>query len=158
MDDSLNKLFNDFDRGTMSRRRLLQALGLAAVTAPALAWSQGRCGGDNAGKPGCDTTPAKAPFDPTAWKTIALDHFTMQVGDYKKEAGYYAALMNWKPRSDDGSKAILDIGDFGSVVIRGGYVAPPAPVAPPRPAGDSAAGAGRGGRGGAGGAGGPRTP
>lgn len=155
MDDSLSKLFNDFDRGTISRRRLLHALGLAAVTAPALAWSRGRCGGENAGKPECDTTPAKPPFDSTGWKTIALDHFTLQVADYKKEAGYYAALMNWKPRFDDGSKAILDIGDIGSVVIRGGYVAPPAP---PRPAGDSAAGGGRGGRGGRGGGGGQRAP
>ncbi|HEY4304985.1 MAG TPA: VOC family protein [Gemmatimonadaceae bacterium] len=156
MDDSTKDLFNDFDRGTISRRRLLQALGLAAVTAPAVAWAQGRCGGDNASKPGCDTTPAKAPFDPTGWKTIALDHFTMQVADYKKEAGYYSALMNWKPRMDDGNKAVLDIGDFGNVVIRGGYVAPPTPPAPPRPAGDSAAGGGRGGRGGGGGA--PRAP
>ena len=57
MDDSLNELFNNFDRGTISRRRLLQALGLAAVTAPAVAWAQGRCGGANAGKPG---TPALA--------------------------------------------------------------------------------------------------
>src|SRR3954464_4276769 len=154
MDDSLNDLFNNFDRGTLSRRRLLQALGLAAVTAPAVAWAQGRCGGDNANKPGCDTTPAKAPFDPTGWKTIALDHFTLQAADYKKEAGYFAALMNWKPRMDNGSKAVLDIGDFDSVVIRGGFVAPPPP--PPRPAGDSAAGAGRGGRGGAGGQRAPR--
>jgi catechol 2,3-dioxygenase-like lactoylglutathione lyase family enzyme len=155
MDDSLKDLFNDFDRGTMTRRRLLQALGLAAVTAPAVAWAQGRCGGDNAGKADCDTTPAKAPFDPTGWKTVALDHFTMQVADYKKEAAYYAALMNWKPRMDDGNKAVLDIGDIGSVVIRGGYVAPPTPPTPPRPAGDSAAGAGRGGRAGGGA---PRAP
>ena len=35
MDDSLSKLFNDFDRGTISRRRLLHALGLArAVHTP----------------------------------------------------------------------------------------------------------------------------
>ena len=156
MDDSVKELFNDFDRGTMSRRRLLQALGLAAVSAPALAWSQGRCGGDNAGKPGCDTTPAKAPFDPTGWKTVALDHFTLQVNDYKKEACYYSALMNWKPRMDNGSKAVLDIGELGCVVIRGGFVAPPPAPTPARPAGDSAAGAGRGGRGGPGG--GQRAP
>ena len=87
MDDSLNELFNNFDRGTISRRRLLQALGLAAVTAPAVAWAQGRCGGANAGTPGCDTTPAKAPFDPTGWKTIALDHFTLQVARLQERSG-----------------------------------------------------------------------
>jgi catechol 2,3-dioxygenase-like lactoylglutathione lyase family enzyme len=148
MDDSLSKLFDDLDRGAISRRRLLQTLGLAAVATPAVAWAQGRCGGENAGKPGCDTTPAKAPFESTGWKTIALDHFTMQVADYKKEAGYYAALMNWKPRYDDGQKAVLDIGDVGSVVIRGGYVAPPTPASPPRAGATGAGGGGRGGRGG----------
>jgi catechol 2,3-dioxygenase-like lactoylglutathione lyase family enzyme len=68
-----------------------------------------------------------------------LDHLSCQVVDYSKEAAYYAALMNWKIRSDDGKQAVLDIGDWGGLVLRGGYVAPPAP-----PAGDLAA-AGRGG-------------
>jgi catechol 2,3-dioxygenase-like lactoylglutathione lyase family enzyme len=79
-----------------------------------------------------------------------MDHFTMQAADYKKEAAYYSALMNWKVRSDDGSQAVLDIGDVATVVIHGGYV-PPAP--PPRPANDTATG-----RGGRQGRGGPRTP
>ncbi len=37
MDAKLNKLFADFDSGTITRRQLLQALGLAAIAAPALA-------------------------------------------------------------------------------------------------------------------------
>ena len=109
--------------------------------------AQGQCKGRPAeGTPACDTTPAKAPFAPTGWKTVALDHFSMQTTDYKQEAAYYAALMNWKVRRDDGKQAVLDIGDVGTVVLRGGYVAPPPP--PPRvpTAADSAAGrAGRGG-------------
>ncbi|MDB4874472.1 MAG: Glyoxalase [Gemmatimonadetes bacterium] len=127
-----------------------------------VASAQGSCKGRPAeGTPACDTTSAKAPFAPTGWKTVALDHFSMQTVDYKKEAAYYAALMNWKVRSDDGSQAVLDIGDIGTVIIRNGYVAPPPP--PPRvmTAADSAAAAARGGRGaGRGGAGGgaPRAP
>ena len=163
MDDEITRLFSDFDRGKISRRTLLQALGFAAVAAvPLRAFGQGRCGGARAGTPDCDTTPGKAPFAPTGWKTIYMDHFTLQCADYQKEAAYYAALMNWKVRSDDGSKAYLDIGDdVGAVILRGGYVAPPPP--PPRvltPA-ESTAAAGRagggGGRGG-GGRGGPRAP
>jgi catechol 2,3-dioxygenase-like lactoylglutathione lyase family enzyme len=46
--------------------------------------------------------------------------------DYPKEAAYYLALMNWKIRSDDGKQAVLDIGDWGGLVLRGGYQAPPA--------------------------------
>jgi len=32
--DELSKLFSAYDRGTISRRHLLQALGVAAVAAP----------------------------------------------------------------------------------------------------------------------------
>jgi len=150
MDPTLTRLFNDYDGGKISRRHLLQALGVAAVAAPlTAAFGQGRCGSGRAGTAACDTVPMKAPFEPTGWKTVYMDHFSLQVEDYKKEAGYYAALMGWKVRSDDGTKAVMDMGDdAGSVIIRGGYVAPPPP--PPRPAGDTAGG--RGGRGGGAGA------
>jgi len=32
--------------------------------------------------------------------------------------------MNWKIRSDDGKQAVMDIGDWGGLVLRGGYRAP----------------------------------
>ena len=144
--------FERHDRGLISRRALVQLLGVAAVAAPLRrVVAQGSCGGANAGSARCNTTPFPPPFAPTGWKTVALDHFSMQVVDYQKEAAYYAALMGWKVRSDDGSKAVLDIGDWGQVVIRGGLEVPPPPPAPP--SGDSAAG--RGGRGGRGGGRGP---
>src|SRR6266516_3905381 len=140
----------------LSRRELLTALGFAAAFRPVSTFAQGQCGGARAGTPECEPTPAKLPFEPTGWTTVLLDHFSCQVADYPKEAAYYAALMNWKIRSDDGKQAVLDIGDWGGLILRGGYQAPPAPpVTPPPPAGDAAA-AGRGG--GRGGAGGPRAP
>ena len=145
------------------RHRLLHtAAGMALLVAPLLvARAQGQCGGARAGTPACDTTHIKAPFAPTGWKTVALDHFTMHAVDYRKEAAYYATLMNWKVRSDDGKQAVLDIGDIGSVVIVGGYEPPPPlprPTPPPTAAGDTSGGRGGrgGGRGGAGG--GPRQP
>ena len=61
MSDALGKLFNDFDRGLISRRHLLQVLGVAVVARPAMAFAQGSCGGARASLPECDTTPAKAP-------------------------------------------------------------------------------------------------
>lgn len=159
MNDQLITLFNRFDRGTISRRQLFQVLGIAAVAAPVRAFAQGSCGGERGTTPACDKTEWKAPFAPTGWKTVLLDHFTMQVEDYQKEAAYYNALMNWKIRSDDGKQAVLDIGDWGSVIIRGGFVAPPPTPAPtPSPAAaagaDPGRGGGRGGRGGGGGRGG----
>ncbi|MEP6778723.1 MAG: hypothetical protein ABJC26_02450, partial [Gemmatimonadaceae bacterium] len=163
MDRRVSPLFNS-DRSALSRALLQAAIGAALVAAPAVASAQGSCKGRPAeGTPACDTTWAKAPFEKTGWKTVALDHFTMHAVDYKKEAAYYMALMNWKLRSDDGTKAVLDVGDIGSVVIVGGYTPPPPP--PPRvlSAADSAAlaarGGGAGGRGGAGGGrGGQRQP
>ena len=155
MSTDLANLFNRFDRGGLSRRHLLKALGVAVAMQPASAFAQGQCGGARAGTPECDPTPAKLPFEPTGWKTVLLDHFSCQVVDYPKEAAFYAALMNWKIRSDDGKQAVLDIGDWGGLVIRGGYQAPPAPPTPPaaEPSSAGAPGAGRGGQGG-----GPRAP
>jgi catechol 2,3-dioxygenase-like lactoylglutathione lyase family enzyme len=129
----------------ISRRQLIQAFGVAAVGAPfARALGQGRCR-LKLGDPGCDTTAIAPIFAATGWKTVLLDHFSMQVVDYEKEAAFFNALMGWKIRSDDGTSAVLDIGDFGSIIIRGGYQPPP----PPAPAAGDSAGGGRGGRGGA---------
>ena len=130
MSTVINTLFSAFDHGVISRRQLLQALGIAVAMRPAAALAQGQCGGALKGTPGCETTPAKLPFEPTGWKTVLLDHFTCQVADYTKEAAYYQALMNWKIRSDDGTQAMLDIGDWGGLVLRGGYVAPSSSGAP----------------------------
>jgi len=154
MSEELSRLFEAFDRQRLSRRQLFAALGIAAAIRPVSLFAQGQCGGARAGTPECDTTPAKLPFEATGWKTVLLDHFSCQVADYQKEAAYYAALMNWKIRSDDGKQAVLDIGDWGGLVLRGGYAPPP----PPPPAADAPpagapAGGGRGG-----GRGGPRAP
>jgi catechol 2,3-dioxygenase-like lactoylglutathione lyase family enzyme len=129
----------------LSRRQLLQSLGLAAAAAPfaSLAFGQGRCR-DGYGTTGCPlskdaaTAPITPVFAPTGWKTVAFDHVAFRVADYKKEAAFYVALMGWKLRSDDGTKAIMDIADWGSAVFRS---APAEPAA-------AAAGRGRG-RGGA---------
>jgi catechol 2,3-dioxygenase-like lactoylglutathione lyase family enzyme len=132
---------------------LLLAASAALLLAPGVARAQGSCKGRPADSTeACNKTPAKAPFAATGWKTVAVDHFEMQAVDYKKEAAYYDALMNWKVRSDDGKAAVLDIGDIATVVIHGGYN-PPAP--PPRPAPAAGDTTGRGGRGGRGG---PRAP
>ena len=63
---------------------------------------------------------------PTGWKTVWLDHLSYQCVDYKKAAAFYATLMGWKVRSDDGKQAVLDIGEnSGGIIIRGGLTAPP---------------------------------
>ncbi len=132
MKDSLSKLMSDFDGGRISRRQLLRALGLAAAAAPMAAFGQGQCGGARAGTPECNTTPMPAPFAPTGWKTVLLDHFSLQVAELDKEAAYYSALMGWKVRSNDGMRIVMDIGTIGSVIMRGGLPLPP-PTPTPTP-------------------------
>jgi len=114
----------------ISRRHLLQTIGMAAVTVPMAGFGQGSCGGAKVGTPECNTKPFPAPFEPTGWKTVLLDHFKLQVAELDKEASYYNALMGWKVRSNDGHKIVLDIGNIGSVIMRGGLPLPPAMPTP----------------------------
>jgi catechol 2,3-dioxygenase-like lactoylglutathione lyase family enzyme len=108
---------------------MLRALGASAAGAPFAAslFAQGRCqSGYNT--PACPmtkevaTAPLKPLFAPTGWKTVALEHISFQVPDYRKEAAFYIALMGWKLRTDDASQAVLDIGDWGSAIFK---AAPP---------------------------------
>src|SRR5581483_11762183 len=103
----------------VSRRRLLQALGAAAVGAPLTTLAQGRCM-TTYGSPACNTSEVPPLFAPTRWKTAALDHVTFNMADYRKEAAFYVALMGWTLRSDDGRQAVLDIGPWGSAVFKKG--------------------------------------
>src|ERR1700730_17559463 len=103
-----------------SPRRALRALGIAAVLiglAPLPATAQGRCM-LTFGTPACNTSEIAPVFGPTGWKTIGLDHITFQAADYKKEAAFYITLMGWTMRSDDGTQAVLDMGDWGSAIFK----------------------------------------
>jgi catechol 2,3-dioxygenase-like lactoylglutathione lyase family enzyme len=101
----------------ISRRRLLQMLGIGAVSTPLSSFAQGRCM-TTFGAPACNTSDITPVFEPTGWKTVALDHITFRAVDYRKEAAFYIALMGWTLRRDDGREAVLDIGDWGSAVFR----------------------------------------
>ncbi len=90
---------------------LVVALGATAASA------QGRCM-TTYGSPACNTAPIAPVFDPTGWKTVAFDHISFQVADYKKEAAFYLAVMGWTLRSDDGTQAVMDVGNWGSVVFK----------------------------------------
>jgi len=124
MTRTFTRFQNDVD-GRISRRRLLETMALAAVAAPAVAFAQEPPAGRGGQQPR-DTTPLVPPFEATGWKTVWLDHLNYQCMDYKKAAAFYATLMGWKVRSDDGKQAVLDIGEnSGGIIIRGGLTAPP---------------------------------
>ena len=88
---------------------------LAAASQSTLA--QGRCM-TTYGAPTCVTTAIPPVFASTGWKTVAIEQITFRVGDYKKEAAFYEALMGFTPRSDDGTQAVMDVGKWGTVIFR----------------------------------------
>jgi catechol 2,3-dioxygenase-like lactoylglutathione lyase family enzyme len=69
---------------------------------------------------------AAAPFEPTGWQTVWLDHLSFNVRNYKASASFYANLLGWGPTYDEGSQNELMIGDAGDVIIRGGNPLDPA--------------------------------
>ena len=89
----------------------------AMAAAPRAATAQGRCIRAY-GTPACNTDPIPPVFAKTGWHTTGLDHIAFRVADAKKEAAFYAALMGWKVRSDDGTRVVMDMGDWGTAVFR----------------------------------------
>jgi catechol-2,3-dioxygenase len=109
---------------SFQRRAILQLGATAAALGVArTALGQGLCR-DGYGQPRCPlsreaaTAPIPPVFAPTGWKTTALESITFEMEDYQQEAAFYVALLGWNLRSDDGHRAVLDIGDWGSAVFR----------------------------------------
>ena len=127
MEHVIENLLQDFERGKMSRRQLIQSLALAAAAAApgATLLAQG----------------AKAPSmipaakDAAPWKTVWLDHISYAVSDYRRSAAFYRDLMGWEIKNDEGSRqATLKIGDIGEIIIRNKREgAAPAGAAAPAP-------------------------
>ena len=101
----------------MSARRWIVVPMVAMIGGTHVAAAQGRCIRAY-GTPACNTDPITPVFARTGWRTTSLDHIAFRVADPQKEAAFYAALMGWKVRSDDGTRVVMDIGDWGSVVFR----------------------------------------
>ena len=92
-------------------------LGVVAAATPIAAVAQGRCIRAY-GTPACNTDPIPPVFAKTGWRTTGLDHISFRVADARKEAAFYVALMGWKVRRDDGTRVVMDMGDWGTAVFR----------------------------------------
>jgi len=131
MEHVIENLLQDFERGRMTRRQLIQSLALAAAasTPGASVLAQGA--------QRASTIPP--PKDRAPWKTVWLDHISYAVSDYRRSTAFYRDLMGWEVRNDQGERqATLKIGDIGEIIIRNGRQ--PAAEA----SGGAAAGGGRG--------------
>ena len=108
MESVIAGLLKEFEEGKTSRRQLIRNLALAAVAVPTAALA--------------GTPPAPVTTGGTApWKTVWLDHISYSVADYKRSADFYADLMGWEVRNDNGtSQASLNINNIGGIIIRNG--------------------------------------
>src|SRR6185295_8005424 len=150
MEHVIENLLQDFERGKMSRRQLIQSLALAAAAAApgATLLAQG----------------AKAPSmipaakDPAPWKPVWLDHISYAVSDYRRSTAFYRDLMGWEIKNDNGNnQCTLNINGRGEIIIRNRRE--PGAAAATAASGAAAAGATRTGSAGAGGRGqGNRPP
>jgi len=113
MEHVIESLLQDFERGRMTRRQLIQSLALAAAAAAPGATILAQ------GTQKASTIPP--PKDPAPWKTVWLDHISYAVSDYRRSTAFYRDLMGWQVRNDQGERqATLKIGDIGEIIIRNG--------------------------------------
>jgi catechol 2,3-dioxygenase-like lactoylglutathione lyase family enzyme len=89
MEQIINGLLNDFERGKMSRRQLVQTIAVAAATAsvPALG------------------AQAKG------FKAAAVNHISYGTADYGRTRDFYVDLLGMKVSHDDGKQCYLGFGD-----------------------------------------------
>jgi catechol 2,3-dioxygenase-like lactoylglutathione lyase family enzyme len=111
MEHVIDGLLQQFERGRLSRRQLIQSLALAAAAAPGgSVLAQG-------GATKASTIPP--PHDPAPWKTVWLDHISYAVSDYRRSTAFYRDLMGWTIKNDNGTnQCTLDINGLGEIIIR----------------------------------------
>jgi catechol 2,3-dioxygenase-like lactoylglutathione lyase family enzyme len=73
--------------------------------------------------PASGRLPAPAPFEPTGWNTLYLDHISFEVADYRRSAAFYEALLGWSVRPGGGGQASVQIGTIAGAIIRGNAAA-----------------------------------
>jgi len=90
MEQIIDNLLNDFERGRMSRRQLVQALAVGALSGTA--------------------TPALS-AEPRRLQAISVNHISYGVADYTKTRDFYADLLGMKVSQDTGQQCYLGFGD-----------------------------------------------
>jgi catechol 2,3-dioxygenase-like lactoylglutathione lyase family enzyme len=99
MENIVTQLLQDFENGKISRRQLIQKLALAATAASAAMIT---------------ASPVSAAG---GFQTLALDHISYQVANYKRSRDFYADLMGMTVSNDDAThECQLHFGDSMLIV------------------------------------------
>lgn len=108
MEGFVSKLIEDFERGRMTRRQLVQSLAVALVGGPGIA----------AAAPDRLHAATASPTRAASWKTVHLDHISYQVTDHVRSSAWYADLMGWTIMDQGENQTMLTLGDVGQIIIR----------------------------------------
>lgn len=87
MENIVVNLLDDFERGHITRRQLVQSLVLGMMAPAALAESVG------------------------GFKAVSVNHISLQVADYRRTRDFYADLLGMKVGNDTGEQVDLTFGD-----------------------------------------------
>ena len=91
MEQIIAKLLQDFERGKMNRRQLIQSLTVAASAAAA--------------------TGTVAAAEGKGFKAVTVNHISYQVADYTKTRDFYKDLLGMTVSHDDGRQCYMSFGD-----------------------------------------------
>ncbi len=100
MEQIIDNLLGDFERGKMSRRQLIQALAVGTFA--------------GAAPPLLSATPALS-AEPLKMKAVWVNHYAYRVADYARTRDFYADLLGMQVINDDGKECGLK---FGNTVIK----------------------------------------
>ena len=95
MEHIIAMLLQDFERGKLSRRQLIQSLTAAAAASASIA----------------PAPAAAAAPEGQVFRATAFNHVSYQVADYRKSRDFYAGLFGMKVTLDDGTQCRLAFGD-----------------------------------------------
>jgi catechol 2,3-dioxygenase-like lactoylglutathione lyase family enzyme len=97
MEEVIINLLNQFERGAITRRQLVQGLTFGVVSMAA------------GGAVRAAATAALA--TPKGFKATGVNHISLQVADYRRSRDFYAELLGMAVSADDGKQCYLSFGD-----------------------------------------------
>lgn len=103
MENIIEKLLEDFERGRMSRRQLIKSLAVVGAAA-----STGAAFGSAA------TASAQ---ERKGFKAVAVNHISYQVNDYAKTRDFYADLLGMRVAGDNGKQCFLILDGTNTFLI-----------------------------------------
>jgi hypothetical protein len=96
MEQIIDSLLNDFERGKMSRRQLVQVLAVGALAGSAT--------------PALSALPQSSAA-PRKLKALSVNHFVLAVADYTRTRDFYSDLLGMQVSEDTGKQCYLRFGD-----------------------------------------------